>query len=366
MTDQSIVHRPTGTGQTPRRVVIVDDSRTMRLWLRHVLTQDPRLTVVGEAEDANAARRVIRETSPDVVTLDVEMPGMSGLEFLDRLMRLRPMPVVMISSTTQKGSDAAIKALSLGAVDCLVKPESTLDTDAQRHIARHVFSAALSRVRTPAQPAQPRVAQTVPAGRNDGTLVLIGASTGGVAALQTVLGALDPAGPPVMIVQHMPASYLESFVKMLNDTLPQTVKLVKPGEVLAPGEIGFAPALERRHSGVHARSRRWSVHEIAAQPEDLYVPCVDALFHSAVDHAADTIAVILTGLGNDGAEGMRALHAAGARTIAQDEASCVVYGMPRAAKKLGGVEVELPLGKIGAQINAMVSERRSPRRAARP
>ncbi len=344
-------------GQLPKRVVIVDDSRTMRLWLRHVLENDARLRVVGEAGNANEARQVIRHTQPDVVTLDIEMPGMTGLEFLDRLMRLNPLPVVMISSATAQGSDAAVQALLSGAVDCLPKPKNVVDPEVRRDIVRRVFLAACSTVPVPVLlPQRPAVPPS--AGRTAcDSIVLIGASTGGVVALETVLRDLNPVGPPVVAVQHMPGNFLVSFAKMLNRHLPQDVGLIRDGSHLSPGQIALAPSLHRRQTEVSRKKGGWIAHLRPATQGALHCPSVDALFKSAQAHARSVIAVMLTGLGRDGAQAMLALREGGARTLGQDAATSVVYGMPRAAFEDGAVERQMPLEQIGPTINQLTARK---------
>ncbi len=343
------------TGLAAKRVVIVDDSRTMRLWLRSVLENDTRLSVVGEAANADEARKVIRQTRPDVITLDVEMPGMTGLEFLDRLMRLNPLPVVMISAATTQGSAAAVQALLSGAVDCVMKPESVADPAVRRNIVRRVFSAACSTLPVPVVLPQRREALTGTGASSSDSIVLIGASTGGVTALETVLRSLNPMGPPVVIVQHMPGSFLISFAKMLNRILPQDVGLIRDGDRLSPGQIAIAPALHRQQTEVFRKDGAWVTRLRPAEPGALHSPSVDALFSSARNDAAHAIAVILTGLGRDGAEGMLTLRKNGARTLGQDAATSVVYGMPRAAHEAGAVGRQLPLEQIGPAINQLVT-----------
>lgn len=337
-----------------KKVVIVDDSRALRAWLRLVIEEDPRLCVVGEAATALEAREVIKQTTPDVLTLDIEMPGMDGLEFLSRLMRLRPMPVVMISGATRNHTAATVRALSLGAVDYILKPSTAYDQAARLLITRRVFSAACSTV----QPAPAAKPPTPEAGkpRNAGPmpLVVIGASTGGVAALETVIGALDPHGPPVVIVQHMPGPFLVSFSKQLNRHLAQDVSLVREGEGLEPGQVRLAPA-EGAHTHIVRRGAQWSCRFLTSDANALHCPSVDALFSSAAPYSADVIAVLLTGLGQDGAEGMASLFAQGAVTFGQDEASSVVYGMPRAAFERGVVQQQLPVAEIGVAVNEAVA-----------
>lgn len=333
-----------------KKVVIVDDSRALRAWLRVVIEEDPRLCVVGEAATALEAREVIKQTVPDVLTLDIEMPGMDGLEFLARLMRLRPMPVVMISGSTRNHSEATVRALSLGAVDYILKPATAYDEAARQLIARRVFSAACSTVQLSAVDRTPKAAAARPRSSGPMPLVLIGASTGGVAALETVLGSLDTSGPPVVVVQHMPGPFLVSFSRQLDRHLAQDVRLVTTDEVLEPGQIRLAPA-EGAHTQIIRRGGQWSCRFSPGEENALHCPSVDALFTSAAPYSADIIAVILTGLGQDGAEGMATLSTNGAMTFGQDEASSVVYGMPRAAFERGAVKRQLPVTQIGAAVN---------------
>lgn len=339
-----------------KRVVIVDDSRTIRAWLRSVLHMNPQLEVVGEAADAFEAREVIKAVNPDVITLDIEMPKMSGLEFLARLMKLRPMPVVMVSSTTQRGSDAAITALSLGALDCLVKPSGNADAKTRRDFGRRVFSAACANIPNGLNGSQNITSSATaiaPAHRTP--LVLIGASTGGVTALETVLSELDPTGPPVVIVQHMPDQFLTSFCNLLDQNLPQNVHIAQAGLPIGNGEIAIAPA-RGQHTEIVRRNLRWQCQLRNDDERALHCPSVDALFSSAAAHGHDIIAALLTGLGRDGAEGMRLLRRSGAHTIGQDKASCVIYGMPKVANEIGGVVEELPLHLIGSAINSAVQK----------
>lgn len=339
-----------------KRVLIVDDSRVMRSWLRTVMASDPRLEVIGEAADAVQARDFIRANEVDVLTLDIEMPGMSGLDFLTRLMRARPLPVVMMSSLTSAGSDAAIEALSRGAIDCMVKPSGGYDPAIGHDICERVYHAActprsmLASRPQPAQAASPvasvaRISQ--PCRR--GAIVLIGASTGGVAALEAVLPDLDPSGPPVVIVQHMPGNFLLSFTERLNRMLPQNVTLAAERVTLGRGDVVLAPG-DGMHTEVHRTDSGWQCRFVPNEPPALHCPAVDVLFKSAVPQAKHVTATLLTGLGRDGADGLLELRQAGATTFGQDESTCVVYGMPRAAKALGAVGTELPLDRIGRAI----------------
>lgn len=359
-----------GTGRSytgaAKRVLIVDDSRVMRAWLKTVLSSDPRLAVVGEASDAVQARDFIRAHPADVLTLDIEMPGMSGLEFLTRLMRARPMPVVMLSSLTTEGSDAAIQALSRGAIDCMLKPTSGADAAMTRDICERVFQAACtpssSFTRPPARsadslPRNPVQKTTVSAPCRRGSVILLGASTGGVAALEAVLPVLTPSGPPVFIVQHMPGNFLKSFVERLNRHLPQHVMLAKEGVVYGRGDVVVAPG-EGAHTELRRTSQGWQCRFAANDPPALHCPSVDHLFKSAVDQAKNVTAAILTGLGKDGANGLLQLSSAGAKTFGQNEATSVVYGMPRAAYEIGAVQHQLPIDRMGQAINDSFSRAR--------
>lgn len=343
------------SNESVKKVLIVDDSRVIRMWLRTVLASDRRLEVVGEASDAVEARDFLRANAADVVTLDIEMPGMSGLEFLTRLMRARPMPVVMLSSLTSKGSDAAIQALSRGAVDCILKPTDGYDLDLSRDICERVFQAACTRpARTSAgegavQPGRQAVARHAPAlGQScrRGSLILIGASTGGVSALEAVLPQLEPDGPPVVIVQHMPGNFLESFSQRLERQLPQNVKLAQEGVPLRRGDVILAPGIGK-HTQVVRRVDGWQCRFVENEPAALHCPSVDTLFLSATSEAKNVSAAILTGLGRDGAQGLLELAEGGAITFGQDEETSVVYGMPRVAFSLGAVQHQLPIHKIG-------------------
>lgn len=329
---------PSGAAQHPpgrrARVLIVDDSSTIRRLLREQLSADPRLEVVGEAADPIEARSQIKSLSPDVLTLDVEMPGMNGLDFLEKLMRLRPMPVVMISTETHRGSAAAIEALALGAVDCIGKPSSRSLPDARLRVADTVAMAATAHVR-------PR-AQQVPAGghaegrRWSGQIVLIGASTGGVEAIETVLAGFPSDCPPTLIAQHMPAAFLASFASRLASRVRPRLKLAGDGDPIVQGQVYLAPGGETHLQLQFAGAGAPRCLLLAADKRNGHRPSVDVLFESALPLARRVVAVMLTGMGRDGAVGMRVLRNGGARCIAQDEETSVVYGMPRAAVETGG------------------------------
>ncbi len=354
--DQNGLNR--GTGVRRKKVLIIDDSRVVRAWLHSILSADARLEIVGEACNAIEARDFLRVHSADVLTLDIEMPGMSGLEFLTRLMRARPMPVVMLSSLTSRGSDAAVRALSTGAIDCILKPTEGFTQHLSEDICERVYQAActqpgqLPRLRKPlATSHQNETNYTKRYGQpcRRGSLILIGASTGGVSALETVLPDLDPQGPPVVIVQHMPGNFLESFAERLQRYLPHNVQLAKEHQTLCRGDIILAPG-HNQHTKVKRTANGWTCVFTKPDGPTLHCPSVDELFLSAVSEAKNISAAILTGLGKDGAEGMLELSKAGAKTYGQDENTCVVYGMPRAAFCLGAVQRQLPIDCIGAAL----------------
>lgn len=344
----------------------MDDSGAIRGWLRTVLSLDPRLEIVGEASNAVEARDFLRAHAADVVTLDIEMPGMSGLEFLTRLMRARPMPVVMLSSLTSSGSDAAIQALSTGAIDCILKPTNGFDKSLTRDICDRVYHAACTKTVASRQPTLVSDNTAVPvsghggaprATSRRGALVLIGASTGGVTALEAVLPYLDPLGAPVVIVQHMPGNFLTSFSERLQRQLPQNVTLAQEGVTLQRGDVVLAPGVGR-HTEVVRRPDGWQCRFVDDVDESLHCPSVDYLFKSAEPEAKNITAAILTGLGRDGADGLLKLAENGATTFGQDEATSVVYGMPRAAHAIGAVQRQLPIEDIGAAIRESVGKPR--------
>lgn len=331
------------------KVLVIDDSTTMRRLLRHVLSSDPRVIVVAEAADAAEGLEQLRLHRPDVVTLDVEMPGLSGLEFLDRMMRQRPIPVVMVSSETQRGSAAAVAALALGAVDCIGKPRNPAETGAFDALVEAVVAAASANVirRRPVEPAAP-VPRPTGAFRWNGRAILIGASTGGVEALGRVLEAFPADCPPTVIVQHMPASFLASFSARLDAALAPAVALAQHGTPLRQGHILFAPGGDY-HLGLNG-SLSLSCSLLADDKRNGHRPSVDVTFDSALPAAQTIVAAILTGMGRDGADGLLRLRQAGARTLAQDEASSVVWGMPGSAWANGGAEELVPLDRIGPRL----------------
>lgn len=348
--------------QRPCRLLIVDDSPAIVKILASGLSRHNQIDVVGTASDAYEAREKIKLLNPDVITLDVEMPRMSGLDFLERIMRLRPMPVVMLSSVTSEGSRAAVQALALGAVDVVVKPRTGFSDHVLEDLAGRVLTAArsgrtksseLTGLRAVETEAKPGVIR-----RWNGRILLVGASTGGVAAIETVLRGLPSNCPPTIISQHMPQSFLQSFVNRLNHRNRQSVDVAREGAKLSEGKIFLAPGGDH-HTGVRFTNGSFYCTRIDGPKTNGHYPSVDELFLSAREFSDRVIGVILTGLGRDGAEGLADIHGKGALTIGQDRNTCVVYGMPRAAADLGALDRELPLDGIAEEICRM-SDKHSP------
>ncbi|MEL6170015.1 MAG: chemotaxis-specific protein-glutamate methyltransferase CheB [Pseudomonadota bacterium] len=334
------------SGHPPRRVVVVDDNRTIRALLRALIGADPRLDCVGEAADPYEAREVIKATNPDVLTLDVEMPKMNGLKFLENLMRLRPMPVVMVSSRTTDNSAAAIEAMALGAIDCVSVMHLQGSPEKQAALVETLVTAANATVQTArAVWAEPARAMPVTGYDWDGRIVAIGSSTGGVEAIETVLRSFPADGPPVLIAQHMPPKFIQSLVERLDARLAPDIRVVDAREKLQRGTVYFGPGGEY-HIGLSPRDPE-TVCRVPADGTESYVPEVNILFRSALPHARRILGVVLSGMGRDGADGLLALRTAGARTIVQDGATAVIDGMPKSARDLGAAETVLPLGKIG-------------------
>ncbi|HEX3919820.1 MAG TPA: chemotaxis response regulator protein-glutamate methylesterase [Caulobacteraceae bacterium] len=330
----------------PIRVLVVDDSATMRGLITACLRQDPQIEVVGSAGDPIEARGAIKALNPDVITLDVEMPNMSGVEFLDKIMRLRPTPVVMVSTLTQRGTDITLQALELGAVDCVGKPGVGQPPDVfARELVEKVRTAARARLRSRDTTAPP-VRRDF---RGNGSLLAIGSSTGGVEALLTLLGAFPANCPATVITQHMPASFTRSFAERLNRTCQPQVQEAYEGAPLTPGQVYIAPG-GATHLKVGGRSML-SCHLAASDLVNGHRPSVDVLFDSvAMTAGAASVGVILTGMGRDGAAGLLAMRQAGATTFGQDEATCVVYGMPKAALERGAVGREAPITQLASLV----------------
>ena len=337
------------------RVLVVDDSAVMRGLLSKMIGMAPDMEVVGTAQDAQSAREMIKALNPDVLTLDVQMPKMDGLAFLERLMRLRPMPVVMVSAFTEAGSETTLRALELGAIDFIGKPRAdhgrSLESYAEELLekiraARH---ARLRRAMTTAR-TQPAAVSPMRSGLGgSGRIIFVGASTGGTEAIKEFLMGMPADVPPILIVQHMPESFTASFARRLDGLCAPKVIESAGEEKVEPGTVYIAPG----HS--HLRIRRTPaglVTELMATPPvNRHRPSVDVLFDSAAEVVGrQAIGVILTGMGKDGARGLLKMREAGARTFGQGEASCVVYGMPREAFLLGAVEEQCELDAIAKRV----------------
>ncbi|WP_227107173.1 protein-glutamate methylesterase/protein-glutamine glutaminase [Chromobacterium rhizoryzae] len=339
------------------RVIVVDDSALIRNLLTSIIDEAPDMEVVATASDPLIARERIRALDPDVITLDVEMPRMDGLEFLRRLMRLRPTPVLMISSLTQQGSEATLTALELGAIDFLSKPAHDIARrmgDYADEIRDKIRAAAAARVRAPHRfhrPADvPPPAPLLGAGAQQ-AMLFIGASTGGTEAIRALLSGLPATCPPILVVQHMPEHFTASFAARLNASCPMRVKEAEAGEPVRQGVAYIAPG--DWHMRVQAAADGFRIELDQSDKVNRHRPSVDALFDSAARCLGKrAIGVILTGMGRDGADGLRRMRDAGAVTFGQNEASCVVYGMPREAMKAGGVQQEWPLDALPSKIMA--------------
>lgn len=337
--------------QRPIRVVVVEDSPTMRAILHTRLSREGDIEVVASAANAAEGRQMIRELDPDVVTLDVEMPGMNGLDFLEKIMKLRPTPVIIVSGATQQGNETTARALTLGAVECYAKSQisGTLPLDDGGKLARLVRDAAKVRFANDTAPAAPITAAPPPPPPADRKgppkVIVIGSSTGGVEALHTLLSEFPADCPPTLVVQHINERFTAAVARTLDETCAANVVLAQPDLPLRPGHIYFPPDNDR--------------HLLVGGPQILrtklrggdrisgHRPSVDALFQSAADVVGkDAIGILLTGMGADGAKGLLSMARAGALTIAQDEATCAVFGMPRAAIALGAASIVAPIDQI--------------------
>lgn len=335
----------------PIKVLIVDDSATARAVLTEILESEPTIQVVGTAADAYIARDKIVELRPDVICLDVEMPRMDGITFLKRLMHYMPIPVVMVSSLTQAGAKTTLDALEAGAVDFVPKPHShiydgkeemrdelisKIKIAARVHVKQHVLRSV-------------QQANTTSLAETTHKILAIGASTGGTEALKDLLMALPRNAPGTIVVQHMPANFTGPFAERLNGICTMEVREARNGDSITPGVVLIAPG--DYHMVVRRSGARYYVEIGSGEKISGHKPSVDVLFNSVAKIAgANAIGVLLTGMGADGAKGLLAMRHAGAKTIGQDEASCVVYGMPKVAYELGAVEKQLPLHKIASAI----------------
>ncbi|WP_017670596.1 chemotaxis response regulator protein-glutamate methylesterase [Blastomonas sp. AAP53] len=331
------------------RVLIVDDSPTMRALLTEALRPEPGIEVVGTAVDAREARTKIKELNPDVVTLDIEMPGMSGLEFLEKLMTLRPTPVVIVSGLAESGSAMTARALEIGAVECYAKPSGAagnLLVSDQGRLAEMIRNAAQAKVQAHDNArAAPAPRQKMGSART--RLIAIGASTGGVEALHVLLSQFPADCPPTMVVQHINGAFAEAVARRLDTVCAPKVMIAEPDLPVKAGHIYIAPGTERHmevrgnaSNGIYVRARpgpKVSGHR----------PSVDMLFHSVAENLGpDALGIQLTGMGSDGAQGLLAMAETGAMTIAQDESTSVVFGMPGAAIALGAARMVAPIHRI--------------------
>ncbi|WP_271411111.1 protein-glutamate methylesterase/protein-glutamine glutaminase [Pseudomonas sp. Q1-7] len=342
----------------PIKVLVVDDSALIRSLLSEIIRADTELQLVGVAPDAYVARDLIKQHAPDVITLDVEMPRMDGLTFLDKLMKGRPTPVVMISSLTERGSEATLRALELGAIDFVAKPKLGIAEGMQAYaeeIRAKLKVAARARMIHRAPVAERPAERGLPILGTE-KLIAIGASTGGTEAIKDVLLRLPADSPGVVITQHMPAGFTRSFAARLDKLCRVRVSEARDGDRILPGTALLAPG------GLHMEVARSGANYVArlseAPPVNGHRPAVDVMFTSAARCAGrNLIAALLTGMGKDGARGLLAIREAGGYTVAQDEASCVVYGMPREAAELGAAEEVLPLEEIGPALLAQARKR---------
>ncbi|OAJ60826.1 chemotaxis response regulator protein-glutamate methylesterase [Paraburkholderia ginsengiterrae] len=349
------------------KVLCVDDSALIRSLMTEIINGQPDMTVVATAPDPLVARELIKQHNPDVLTLDVEMPRMDGLDFLEKLMRLRPMPVVMVSSLTERGNEITLRALELGAVDFVTKPKVGIRDgmlDYAEKLADKIRAAARARVRQ-AAPVQHAAAQPAhaPVGAaplfnnpllSTEKLIIVGASTGGTEAIREVLLPLPPDAPAVLIAQHMPPGFTKSFAQRLNGLCRITVKEAEHGERVLPGHAYIAPG--HAHLLLARSGANYIAHLSDEPPVNRHRPSVDVLFRSAAQHAGkNAVGVILTGMGRDGAAGLLDMKKAGAYTLAQDEASCIVFGMPREAIALGAADEIASLPEMSRRVMARLS-----------
>lgn len=341
------------------RVLIVDDSAVVRSVLTSFLSQDPEVEVVGSAVDPYDARDKIKLLKPDVLTLDVEMPRMDGITFLRNLMKLNPMPVVMLSSLTHKGAGVTLDALEIGAVDFIAKPTTGQSDEAlklfQLEVCEKVKTAASSAEKLKFRRTAPLVGQANNSEMSKSvvhhrdSLIAIGASTGGTEALREVLSALPENMPPIIVTQHIPASFSNRFATRLNEQCALTVQEAKEGDVLRPGNVYIAPGSH------HIRIRRHGHQMVCSlddgEPVNRHKPSVEVMFASVCELSPQHVtAVMLTGMGEDGSLMMKTLADAGAHTLVQDEATSLVWGMPGAAVKYGAAKEIVPLDKMASQL----------------
>jgi two-component system chemotaxis response regulator CheB len=344
------------------KVLIVDDSALIRSVMKEIISSQPDMEVVGVAPDPIFARELIKQTNPDVLTLDVEMPKMDGLDFLEKLMRLRPMPVVMVSSLTERGSEITLRALELGAVDFVTKPKISIQSGMHEYtdmIADKIRAASKAVIRARTVNSTPKDAGALPQIRNPFTssekLIIIGASTGGTEAIKEFLIRMPSDCPGILITQHMPEGFTRSFAQRLDNLCKISVSEAAGGERILPGHAYIAPG--HSHLTLVRSGANYMTQIDQSPPVNRHRPSVDVLFRSAAVAAGrNAVGVILTGMGKDGAAGMLEMRNAGAYNFAQDEASCVVFGMPREAIAAGGAHEVLGLQAIPGRVLAYLAE----------
>jgi two-component system, chemotaxis family, protein-glutamate methylesterase/glutaminase len=350
------------------KVLIIDDSALIRALLSEIINAQPDMEVVGTAPDPLVARERIKALNPDVLTLDVEMPKMDGLVFLEKLMRLRPMPVVMVSSLTERSCDITLRALELGAFDYVTKPKvdiraglleyseeltgkirSAYQSHKKGHAAGRPAAAVLQKYNADAVlPTNHLHFSTTE------KVIVVGASTGGTEALKTFLSALPPDCPAILVTQHMPEAFTRAFAARLNGMCAMAVKEAEHGDRIMPGHIYVAPG--NRHLLLSRSGANYTATLSDGPPVSRHRPSVDVMFRSAANCAGgNCLGIIMTGMGDDGAAGMLELHQVGAHTLAQDEESCVAFGMPKEAIARGGVDEVVPLEALAGRLHAWLA-----------
>ena len=341
--------------QKIKSVVIVDDSPLMQQVLSSIFSESGRFDVVGVAGDPIEAREIIRKANPDVITLDVEMPRMDGISFLEKIMRLKPTPTVMISSLTTEGADVTLQALELGAVECVAKPTGSIKESfmaAKDQLVNIVYAAANARV-TSLPRASAEVLTDQKPRENKIDIIGIGASTGGVAALHDIFPSFPIDMPPIVIVQHMPELFVPRFTDRLNANTSVKVSVAKDSELLKNGHAYVAPG--SHHLEIIRKGNQYQARLLDTAPVSGHKPSIDVLFQSLSVAAADkALGVILTGMGKDGASGMKYMFDKGARTLGQNAVSSTVYGMNKVAFEMGAVEDEVDIHKMAATIMAIL------------